>query len=202
MQILYLDDYINYYNDKFSSIEVITPYKGTLHNGRVIDKDKFYKRIDKYFKLKNINNSIFGEKIIVIINNFYSTIDKLILKSILEELNYKEVTFINELELIKIKKDMLFINYNNSYFSINYLDNKNKIVSDIYQNNYVNNKLMKSIINILNKKYIFITGKNIKCLFCKLEKYNYYYFKNYDNLYIEILLNKLVNCQSLSTTKK
>ena len=43
--ILYLDDYINIYNLKNNKLITIKPYKNTLENGLIIDKDKFNKKL-------------------------------------------------------------------------------------------------------------------------------------------------------------
>lgn len=193
--ILYLDDFINYYSIKLQKTIIIKPYKDTIHNGRLINKEKFIK---SFLKLKDnykLNNSIFNEDIIVIINSFVKKIDKQLLKNILEELNYKNIKFINEIEIININKKIMFINFNYSYFSIYCIEN-NKTQSNIYENNLVNKNLLLNIIKYWSKREIIFTGKNYKELLNILEKseYNYYYFEENENLYINKLLkNKMYN---------
>lgn len=185
--ILYLDDYINLYSEKLDKIIVEKPYKHTLSNGRIINTEKFI----KYFKIikekHKINNNIFSENIIVIINSKIYEDDKIKLKRILEELNYKNIRIINELEILKINKKQLFINYNYSYFYMYYIEN-NKVKINMYENNFINRQLLLEVIKLTNKNEILVTGKNSKELdnILKTSKYNYYYYEDYDNLFIKM----------------
>lgn len=188
--ILYLDDYINFYNDKLKKIIIEKPYNNTLFNGKIINKDKF---INKFVKIKEkykINNNLFNENIIVIINSSFKDIDKLILKEILEELNYKKVKFVNEVDIIKLNKKSIFINYSISYFYIYNINHQGSISQNIYENNYVNKKLILNIIDILNKEDIIFTGKNYRELLnvLKTSNKNYYYYEENDNLLIKLFL--------------
>lgn len=185
--ILYLDDYINLYSEKLDKTIIEKPYKHTLSNGRIINTEKFI----KYFKIikekHKINNNIFSENIIVIINSKILEDDKIKLKRILEELNYKNIRIINELEILKINKKQLFINYNYSYFYMYYMDN-NKVKINMYENNFINRQLLLETIKLTNKNEILVTGKNLKELnnILKTCKYNYYYYEDYDNLFIKM----------------
>lgn len=185
--ILYLDDYINLYSEKLDKTIIEKPYKHTLSNGRIINTEKFI----KYFKIikekHKINNNIFSENIIVIINLKILEDDKTKLKRILEELNYKNIRIINELEILKINKKKLFINYNYSYFYMYYMDS-NKVKINMYENNFINRQLLLEAIKLTNKNEILVTGKNSEELdnILKTSKYNYYYYEDYDNLFIKM----------------
>ncbi len=185
--ILYLDDYINLYSNKLKKIIVEKPYKNTLCNGRVIDTEKFIKKFIKIKENYKLNNSLLNENILVIINSNIKEVDKRILKEILEELNYKKIEFINELEIIKLNKNIIFINYNASYFSIYKVEYNGKIKLNLYENNDINKELILKIIELSNIREIIFTGKNYKELLniLKKSKYNYYYFEENDNLLIK-----------------
>jgi len=192
--ILYLDDNINLYNKKIDKTIIMKPYKKTLKNGKIIDREKFLKKFVKIKKNNYLNNYFIGECIIVIINSNYSKEDKYNLKEILEELNYKNVKFIKEKELIKIDNKTVFINYNFSYLNIYYIDSIGNIEMKMYEKDYIIDKIIIKILNIINKRKIIITGKNYKELIPKLEKTNfeYFFYENNDNLYIDLLNSKNV----------
>lgn len=185
--ILYLDDYINLYSNKLKKIIVEKPYKYTLCNGRVINAEKFRKKFIKIKDNYKLNNNLLNDNILVIINSSIKDVDKSILKEVLEELNYKKIEFINELDIIRLNKNNIFINYNESYFNIYQVEHNGNIKSSLYDNNYVNRKLILKIIELLSIKEVIFTGKNYKELLNLLResKYNYYYFEENDNLLIK-----------------
>lgn len=189
-QYLYLDDYINFYNQKLNEIKIIIPYKKTLIDGRIINRKKFLKKFKMFLETNKLNNKIFGESINVIINSSYSEEDKLIIKEVLEELNYKNINFINEINLLKIDKNTLFINYNYSYFYLYYLNNLGNIEMKLYKNDYINKKLINDIFKIIQKDKIILCGKNIEELIniIKNKYYNYFYYEDHNNLYIKLAL--------------
>lgn len=188
--ILYLDDFINLYSKKLMKLIIIKPYKDTLNAGRIINKEKFIKSFEKLKEKFKLNNNLISESITVIITSHIKNIDKQLLIEILEDLNYKDIKFINELEIIKIKKNIMFINYNHSYFYIYGMDKSGKIVFNIYENNVINKKVLLDIIKLWNKKEVIFTGKNYKELLniLKISKFNYYYFEKNDNLPIYLYL--------------
>ena len=192
--ILYLDEYINYYDKKYGKIIKFKPYKKTLKNGIIIDSKKFLKSFEKLKKAYKIANALLNEKLILIINSNYSIDDKNKIKDLLEELNYKQIEIINEITFLKINKNNLYINYNESYFNIYYLDNeKVKLIN--YENNNVNKSLVINILKKINKENIIILGKNYQELINIFKKTNcnYYFYEESDNLFIKIYLkNKSV----------
>jgi len=188
--ILYLDDYINFYDKKTKRIISFKPYKHTLKNGLIIDSKKF---INSYKKMKSVNNivdTLINEKIILIVNSNYHADDRNKIKDILEELNYKNVKIINEVDLLNLNKNNIFINYNNTYFNIYYINDLNKVDLITYKKNNVNNSLVINILEYLNKENIIIFGKNYKELIniFKDTNYNYYFYEYSENLFINLLL--------------
>ena len=116
MNILYLDDYINLYIDKKKQIYIIKPYKDTLRYGVIINKNKFINKMKKELLNIGLINNIFKNNITIIINNFYKDIDKEIIKEVLEELNFKAISFVQESKILNNCKKNILINCNYSYF--------------------------------------------------------------------------------------
>lgn len=190
--ILFLDDFINYYDRKNNIIINFKPYKKTLKKGIIQDSQKFLKSFNNLKKIYKLTDSIFNDSIILIINSNYSVDDKHKIKEILEELNYKNIKIKNEIEFLKINKNNIYINYNESYINIYYLEN-NKIKINNYENNFVNKSLVINIIKKINKKNVIVFGKQYKEIIKILEKsnINYYYYEDNNNLYIKMLLKSV-----------
>lgn len=188
--ILYLDDYINLYISKEQKIIVSKPYKKTIKNGKIVNAKKFISSIERIKKENKIKTSLFKETITIIVNSSYNKEDKNLLKKIMNELNYTEINFINELDLLKIKKDELYILYEYSYYRLYYLNDLKKIKMLEYERNEVNNELLDKIITMLKKDKIFISGKDTYKLVETMDKEcNFFYYENFNNLFIRLLLN-------------
>lgn len=189
--ILYLDDYINLYNKKNNMLLIIKPYKNTLRNGIIIDRNKFINKIRKLIKEYNLDGTFFAENISIITSKLHTKEDKILLKEIMDELNYKIVNFVQETDYIKLNKETIYINYNKSYFYILYLNEFGNSEINLYKNDHINNKLISNILGELNSKNIILYGKNIKELenILKKEKIEYYFYEDSDNLLIKILLH-------------
>ena len=193
MDILYLDDYINLYSKKHHKIIKIIPYKNTLKNGHIIDKEKFIKKMSKFLDEYQINKNIFNNTISIIINNSYSLIDKEVLKEVFELLYYKKINFIQEVNYLDIDKNKLFINYNNSYFYLYSINKNGNIQINIYDNNEINNFLISKIIKLYNKNKVYVFGKNYLKIIKILDenKINYSYFEDSENLFINLLIKNM-----------
>lgn len=189
--ILYLDDFINLYSKKNHALIILKPYRNTLRNGMIIDRNKFIKKFQKIIDEYNLGSTFFNENIFIVINNLHTYEDKILLKDIMEELNYKNIKFIQETEYLKLNKDNIYINYNNSYFYILYINELGKIEVNLYKKDDINNGFIKYIIKSLNGKNIILYGKNIKELenILKKEKIDYYFYDDSDNLLIKFLLH-------------
>lgn len=189
--ILYLDDYINLYNKKTCKLFITKPYKNTLKNGFIKDRHKFIKKFQEILKTNEITSSFFNENLIIIINNLYTSEDKLSIKEIMEELNYKNIKFIQEINYLNLSKNNIYINFNYSYFYILYTNLIGNIEINLYKNDEINKKLIIYILKHLNKKEIIVYGKNILELINILnkEKKEYYYYEESGNLIINKLLD-------------
>jgi len=158
--ILYIDDYINLYSGKLNKIITVKPLNKTLKFGKIIDKEKFLRSFFKLKKENNLNNNLILEEITVIINSSYTKEDKKNILDILEQLNYKKIHLVNEVNLLKNNINNIFIIYNNSYFYLYYLNKLGNVEIKVYLNDLINKNIIITILQILNKKEIIISGKN------------------------------------------
>ena len=184
--ILYLDDYINLYNAKKDLLIKSIPYKGTLKYGHIIDHIKFIKKYSKIIKDNKLNKNFFGSNILVIINDSYTKEDKRIIKESLEVLNYKKITFKNEIDYFKLKKNDILIRGNYSYLGITYLGGMGKIkVLNLDYDNFTKEFISDVLKKFKNKK-VYIYGKNYLEIIDLLEELNinYYYYADSENLII------------------
>ena len=190
--ILYLDDYINLYNTKKDLLIKSIPYKGTLKYGHVIDHLKFIKKYSKIIKDNKLNKNFFGSNILVIINDSYTKEDKRIIKESLETLNYKKITFKNEIDYFKLKKNDILIRSNFSYISITYLDalGKMKVLNLDYDN--FTKEFISDILKKFRNKKVYLYGKNYLEIIDLLEdlNINYYYYSESENLIIAKTIRK------------
>lgn len=189
--ILYLDDYINLYNKRNEKLIVSKVAKDVLRNGMIINKEKFIKKFNSIILENNIKGKIFNENIYIIINNLYTIEDKLFIKEVFNYLNYNNIYFIQEIDYIKINKDKVYINCNYGYFYILYSDELGKVKINLYKNDVINKKLIIDILKILNKKVVFLYGKNYKEIKSIIDKEDieYYYYEYSENLIIKLILN-------------
>ena len=191
--ILYLDDYINFYNKKINKILVIKPYKDTLLNGKIIDRDKFIKRFSKIIIDNKLNKNIFNSTITILINSSYTKEDKKLLTDVFEELNYKNIRFINEINYLNINKNNLIINCNDTYFYFYYQNHKGNIDMLILPNNNITSTFITNYIKLLKKKNVYLFGKSFLDITSKLDKakINYYYYEESTNLIMHLILQNL-----------
>ena len=187
--IMYLDDYINLYIQKENKIYIIKPYKDTLENGKIINREKFIKKMTKVFNEKKINK-FFNAEISIIINSLINSEDKKVIEYCLNEINYKKVNFIREEKFLKLDKNSLYINCNQTYINFYYIDYKGNTLIKNYQNDDLNKNIFSKIVQKINKKDIYLYGKNYIEMVDTLEKetVNYYYFEDSNNLIINLAL--------------
>ena len=189
--ILYLDDYINLYNKKLNKILIIKPYKETLRNGCIINAKKFIKKYSQILDKYHLNNNILNNSIVVITNLYVSEEDKIIIQSTLEELNYKKIKFISEINYLKVDKNTLIINYNNTYSYFYYTNYYGNIDINVFENTNIIKNNYLNLIKDVKKKDIFIFGKNYLELRNVLESnnINYYFYEDSNNLIIKLLMS-------------
>lgn len=160
--ILYLTDDTIYLKNK--KIDNIIKYKindGIVNNGKVININKFINTYEKLINTNRINNSLFGETIKVIVPNIYSNADILVLKNILETFNYRKIFIDLESKYYKLNNDNAYINIQNNYMLLYYLDEYKKMnVKNIPSNFFSNMKdTMNYISKLVNNKDLYLIGK-------------------------------------------
>lgn len=191
--ILYLDDYINFYNKKKNSLIIEKPYKNTLENGKIINNDKFLKSIKKILDKNKIHPGLINEELTIICTSLFNKVDKNNLKNIMENLNYKKINFISELDLLKMNKNKLVINCNYSYYYFYYTDEGGNVSVNLYKNDNLNKSILKHLIKSTNKKEVILYGKNYKEIknILEVNKIDYYFYEGSENVLINMLLKKM-----------
>ncbi len=190
--ILYLvDDYLLYYS---KGINKIIKYKLTnkaLKNGKIANVKLFISSYKNFIKEDNINNSLFGDAITIIINPSYTKVDIEVLKNIFIGLNYRKVNIINEMKLYKLNNSNAYLNYNNTYAFLSYLDYyKEKHSLLITYDLFTDEDIIKLINKKLKKRNIYTFGNNEK-IFDLIEKIEVkssnigYVFSNKDTFLID-----------------
>lgn len=189
--ILYLDDYINFYDKKTHQLIIAKPYKNTLRNGFIIDKEKFNKKFLQMLDSYNLKQTFFNESMTIIINNLYTKEDKNLVQEAMEILNYKNIKFVQEIKYLKIDKSLLYINCNATYYYLIYTNYLGNVEVNLYKNDKINKKYLINIVKDLKKEKIILYGKNYKEIVNLISKQdlNYYYYQESDNLMIHYLLN-------------
>ena len=189
--ILYLDDYINFYDEKNHQLIIAKPYKNTLRNGFIIDREKFNKKFLQMLDSYDLKQKFFSESLIIVINNLFTKEDKILIKEIMENLNYKNIKFVQEIKYLKVDKTTLYINCNVTYYYLIYTNYLGNVEINLYKNDELNKNYLVNIIKYLNKDKIILYGKNFKEIVNLINKQNidYYYYKESDNLMIHYLLN-------------
>ncbi len=189
--ILYLDDYINFYHVKNKLLIVHKPYKHTLKCGKIIDHDKFIKKFAKIISDHKLNKNIFNSSINVIVNGTYTKEDKRIIKDVLETFNYQKINFIPEIKYLKLTKKTVLINANFDYILIYYLDYQGNMQVITLDNNKFWKVLLKDILKQFKNKKIYLYGKDYLKVIDILKEceQNYFYYEDGENL----IINKIIN---------
>ncbi len=156
----------------------------SVENYKVINKQLFCEEFNKIIEENKINNRILTDNINIIIDDTFKEIDKENLKTILKELSFNKILFINGINIFHLDDNELLINISENNIKFYYYS---KILN----------------INIYFKKYKQILNTYIKEI---LKKYNikiikiYGDYKDINNIakYIEKVLFKEVYTYSYS----
>lgn len=190
MNIVYIDDYINFYSDRLDNILKIIPYKDSIVNGQIIDKEKFIKKLKQVLGKAKLNNNLIGENIMVLTNGLTNVLNKETITEVFHELNYRKVDICNLKSILKIDANTIFVEANKTYYLFYYLDNIGKVKTICLKNDIFLKSFIEIILKELKKKKIIIVGKEtMNALnYFKAAK-NYYYFENFYNFFIENFLS-------------
>ena len=163
MNIIYLIGNNCFYNNGKKNYSFIMS-NGSLKNGKVADKNLFFKDIQYYFKKSKLIGILFSKPLKCIVNSLYNQVDIDILKDILEQLNFKNIIIVKEIELLDFKKtDYLCLcnEYYILYYKNKYKQKKFKLIPRNYFPSY---KELTSFINVIlgnSKRNLFLYGVNI-----------------------------------------
>lgn len=180
--ILYLNDYINYYSKKINKIIKYTPYSKTVANGLIIDVKRFIKCFKKMLKDNNIKESLFTDNILIITPPNFNNAYKYLYKQIFTSLNFNIIVFKSEINYYKLGKNNVNINiYNDSFYITKTINNKT--ISVLYNiedinNIIINNKYDYYLYGLYNQEVINYLEKN---------NLNYYMFEVNENFFIKKL---------------
>lgn len=173
--IAYLTDETIYFkNVKTNKIIKQKINKNIIINGKVANIDKFMNVFDKILKDNNINNNIFGDTIKIIVNPTYTNSDNYLIKNLLEKFNFRKVFIENEIKNYKLNKENCYLNINNEYILMSYINEYQKIENYIIPNNFFNDE--KSLFDYIKQKiknkviYLIGTGEKLNMFFNNFEQ--------------------------------
>lgn len=173
--MVYLTDETIYFkNVKTNKIIKQKINKNIIINGKVANIDKFMNVFDKILKDNNINNNIFGDTIKIIVNPTYTNSDNYLIKNLLEKFNFRKVLIENEIKNYKLNKENCYLNINNEYILMTYINEYQKIENYIIPNNFFNDE--KSLFDYIKQKiknkvvYLIGTGEKLNMFFNNFEQ--------------------------------
>lgn len=190
--ILYLfDNNISYYNYKKDAIIIDKIPKKIIIDGKIADYKKFNFYFSKYLNKHKLINSLFMEKIKIIINDTYTVVDKYILTEILEKNNFKTIEYLNEKNILNISKNA-YLNLNEEYGLLYYKNIYNKIEMKFIKNNFflTEKEFWLYIKKHIKNKNLYIYGNKKELI--PNSKIEYYIFQNP----IIFLLDNISNLKS------
>lgn len=187
--IMYLvDNYVFFY---YKGNCIKSKIDNVLKNGKIANIKKFNEQFKRILNDNHINISIFGATIKVIVNPSYTNADVEVLKNVLENLGFNKISVINEIRLYKLNKHNAYLNYNNEYALLTFINIYEKKEFYIIEKSIFNAKELKKFTKSkIHDKDLLVFGLN-NTIDEFVENYgnNCYHFYN-DETYLIDLMNK------------
>lgn len=92
--------------------------KDVIYGGKVANINKFMKSLEKLLSENHLNNSLFGEKIKIIVASNYTPADITFLKNIMNCFNYRKISIDKELKYYKLNSTNSYVNVFDNYSNI------------------------------------------------------------------------------------
>lgn len=159
-EILYLTDNYIFYK-KNNEIYEMNLEKGIILNNKISNINKFIKVYEKFLNINNLNNSLFGSNLKVIVEMNYNEADITMLKNLFAKFNYKKVVVDKIVKCYKLTKENAYLNINDNYLSITYLNEFNKI-----DNIGIETKCFKSIPDLMEYLNYITLDKELYLIGC------------------------------------
>ena len=156
--LLLTDDYLYLKHNSIIIKNVIE--KNIVKNGKIANVEKFLISFTKFIKKNKLNNSLFGDNIVVIINNTWTNSDIYVFKYLFSNLNYRKIEFVYDYSYYNLKSNNAYLEIRDNYMIINYFNDYKKIETIMITNNMFNNldDKMSYIANLINKRELYILG--------------------------------------------
>lgn len=171
-ELLYLTDN-NIFYKKNNKIYETNLEKGIIYNNKISNINKFIKIFESFMNSNNLNNSLFGSNLKIITEMNYNDTDITLLKELFLKFNYKRVVIDKIVKCFKLTKDNAYLNINDNYISITYLDEFKKIENIGIETKCFRNTtdLMKYInyITLDKELYLLGSGNIIETIFSSFE---------------------------------
>lgn len=138
--------------------------QNVLKNGKIASISKFTKEYEKLMQKYNLNNSIFGQTIKIIVNSAYLDSDITVLKNIFTCLSYRKVIVEKELKYLSLTASKAYLLIYDTYSFLYYLDEYQKARSILIDSNIFaeSSEYEKYIARKVKGKELFLLGQGDK----------------------------------------
>lgn len=161
--VLYLtDDSLYWYSFKYKKIFKTTLPKDIVINGKVANINRFISKLEKFLKSNNLNSSILGDKIKIVVQPKYTSADISLLKNIFLKLNYRVINIESETKYYKLTEKNAWLNIFNNYTILTFINEYKRIENYCIENDFFDNKndFYNFVKNKVNDKDVFLIGNN------------------------------------------
>ena len=190
-----LDNKIIFYEEN-GPIFIETFPKKIISEGKIIHRPKFVKFFHLFIKKHHFLKPFCNHMLYIIIPSCFEEVDKEILKNTFDDLKFTECHLIKETNLIPIKRNELWIHWNDNYLQMFFMDRKQNLECETLKEGFLRTSLDDQVIQFLKKdnkiRKVFIYGQNKKIpsncsQIIKKTNKNCYYFEDFDNYLLKLI---------------